>query len=224
MLRLKCPPDPNRMVSAKSVYLLYLMLKGHFNNRYDVLKYNWRMNVSDKAFEKRKDKYFFKRLSEKYNIEELVHIFVSNLVSNENAWVGEISGADALQHYRERYGKIQRINIVYEDDIKNICYLRDKLNETGSVTLKDMLSYNEKNISAIFKMVQSDLISEETFILLDSIFDIINKHDEHSKKNNLIWNDFSVRMTAYKKLLKIDRLKAKDIFIKTVKQHKEIKR
>lgn len=218
MLSVQMPPQSGRMVNAKSVYMLYLMLKHHMSGKYDVLKYNWRMSVSDKAFERRRDKYFFKKLSEKYNLKELVHIFVCNFISNEDAWVGDISGADALAHYRERIGKILRINNVYEDDIKSIIYLQKKM----GLTLNQMFEYNDKNISVIFKMVQSQLISDETFILLDSFLNIIEKHDTISEKNNLIWNEYSVKISAYKNLLCVDKVKAKQVFVENVKLLKEL--
>ena len=113
MIRLRMPGNNNRYVNGKSVYLLYLMLKQHFAGRYDVVKYNWVMRVSDKAYQKRRDKYFFEKLAEKYTLKELTLIFMSNLVANQDAWIGDISDADALVFYREYIGKLKQIKTTF---------------------------------------------------------------------------------------------------------------
>ncbi len=71
------------------------------------------------------------------------------------------------------------------------------------------------NTSYIFKLLQSNVISFETFCLLDSFLDIINKHDEQT--NDLVWEKYSTKLNAYKKILNIDSLEARKLFIETVK-------
>ncbi|QOI66456.1 DNA helicase loader [Erwinia phage FBB1] len=215
MIKIRMPPDNARYINGKSVYLLYLMLKQHFNGKYDVIKYHWTMRISDAAYNKRRDKYFFEKLSEKYMLKDLTLIFMSNLVANQDAWIGDISDADALVFYREYIGRLKRIKIQFEDDIKNIYYFSQKLGES----LSTIFEYNKKGESSyIFKLLQSNVISFETFILLDSFMDIINKHD--SQTNNLVWSNYSVKLNAYKKILNVDANEAKQLFIDVVKSCK----
>ncbi|ARW57668.1 DNA helicase loader [Kosakonia phage Kc304] len=213
MITIRMPPNGTRFINGKSVYQLYLMLKNHFNGRYDVIKYNWTMRISDAAYNKRRDKYFFEKLADKHNLKELTLIFMSNLVANQDAWIGDISDADALVFYREYIGKLKRVKTVFEDDIKNMYYFAKKV-ETKS--LNELFEYN-KNVSSsyIFKLLQSNVISFETFILLDSFLNIIDKHDELS--TDLVWSNYSVKLKAYKKILNIDALEAKKLFIQTIK-------
>lgn len=204
------------MVNGKSVYILYLMLKQHFNGKYDVIKYNWVMRVSDAAYQKRRDKYFFEKLSDKHTLKELTLVFMSNLVANQDAWIGDISDADAMSFYREYIGKLKRVKTVFEDDVKNIFYFSKKVEVK---TLNEIFDYNkEVQTSYIFKLLQSNVISFETFILLDSFLDIIDKHDQQA--TDLVWSNYSVKLNAYKKLLQVDRDEAKQLFIKTVKSCK----
>lgn len=189
------------------------MIKQHMNGKYDVVKYNWCMRVSDKAYDKRRDKYFFKKLSEKYTLKELTLIFISNLVANQDAWIGEISDADALVFYREYIGKLKLIKSNFEEDVRNIYYFSKKV-EVKS--LNELFDYNDKvNSSYIFKLLQSNIISFETFIILDSFLDLIDKHD--TATNNLVWSNYSTKLHAYRKILNVDREEAKQLFIKTVK-------
>ena len=171
------------------------------------------MRISDSAYQKRRDKYFFEKLSDKYTLKELTLIFMSNLVANQDAWIGDISDADALIFYREYIGRLKRIRQVYEDDIKNIYYFSKKV-EVKS--LQEIFEYNTKvNTSYIFKLLQSNVISFETFCLLDSFLGIIDQHDEQT--NDLVWEKYSTKLNAYKKILNIDSLEARKLFIETVK-------
>lgn len=216
MINIRMPANNNRMVNGKSVYALYLATKNHFNGRYDVVKYNWVMRVSDAAYNKRRDKYFFEKLSDKYTLKELTLIFMSNLVANQDAWIGDISDADALVFYREYIGRLKRIKQVYEDDIKNIYYFSKKVEVKA---LSEIFEYNNKvGSSYIFKLLQSNVISFETFILLDSFLSIIDKHDNQT--NDLVWSKYSTKLNAYKKILKVDAVEARKLFIETVKNCK----
>lgn len=213
MIKIRMPPNNARYVNGKSVYMLYLMLKQHFNGKYDVIKYHWTMRVSDAAFQKRRDKYFFDKLGEKYMLKELALIFMSNLVANQDAWIGDISDADALVFYREYIGRLKRMKTQFEDDIKNIYYFSKKVEVQ---TLSQIFEYNKKGDSSyIFKLLQSNIISFETFILLDSFLNIINKHDEAT--DNLVWSGYSTKLNAYKKILDVDAQAAKQVFMETIK-------
>lgn len=216
MINIRMPADSNRQIDGKSVYKLYIMLKNHFNDRYDVIKYNWQMRLSDAAYNKRRDKYFFQKLSDKYTLKELALIFISNLVANQDAWIGDISDADALVFYREYLGKLKRVKTIFEDDVKNIYYFSGKVNVES---LNEIFEYNKKiGTSYIFKLLQSNIISFETFILLDSFLDIINKHD--AATNDLVWSNYSTKLKAYKKILIVDAKIARQSFIDIIKSVK----
>lgn len=216
MIKIRMPGNNDRYINGKSVYVLYLMLKNHMNGKYDVIKYNWRMRVSDKAYQKRRDKYFFEKLAEKYKLKELTLIFLSNLVANQDAWIGEISDADALVFYREYIGRLRTIKDTFAEDIRNIYYFSKKVEVNK---LQDIFDYNSSvQSSYIFKLLQSNIISFETFILLDSFLNIIDKHDEQT--NNLVWYNYSTKLKAYRKILDVNSQEAKKLFIETVKSCK----
>lgn len=216
MIKIRMPGDNNRYINGKSVYMLYLMIKQHMNGKYDVIKYNWRMRVSDKAYQKRRDKYFFEKLAEKYTLKELTLIFMSNLVANQDAWIGDISDSDALVFYREYIGKLKQIKHTFAEDLRNMYYFSRKVEVNK---LQDLFDYNEKvQSSYIFKLLQSSIISFETFIILDSFLDIIDKHDKLT--DNIIWYNYSVKLKAYRKILDVDKDEAKKLFIETIKSCK----
>lgn len=217
LLKLRLPPRPERMISGKGVFMVYLMLKNQMQGKYDVIKYNWGIKVSDAAFNKRRDKYFFNNLSQKFNLGELVHLFTSNLVMNQNAWIGEIADADAMTFYREQKGRLLRMKDIYTEDIKSIVYFAEKVN----VPLKEIFEYNKNtSTSYVFKLLQSQLISFETFLILDSFLDIINNHDKASE--DLVWSSYSTKLNGLKKLMYINRDLAKQMFVETVKNNRSL--
>lgn len=215
MIELCLPTNNARRIDGKSVFKLYLQLKGHFNGKYDVVKYNWSMKLSDAAYQKRRDKMFFERLSSRHTLKDLCLIFISNLVANQNAWIGEISDSDALVFYREYVGRLSQVETRYIEDLKNIYYFSEKI---GIKALQEIFMYNEKiSSSYVFKLLQNDIISFETFVILDSFLDIINNMDKH---DDIVWESYSKRLSGYRKLLTVDAIKAKSVFVETIKSCK----
>ena len=77
------------------VYKIYLAVKLHFtskNRSYDFHKHNGRTTARLGTFTKRRDRYFFHKLSKLYNDRDIADYFVSNFVTNTNLWVGDIIG------------------------------------------------------------------------------------------------------------------------------------
>ncbi|MGL4523797.1 MAG: helicase loading protein [Bacilli bacterium] len=208
LIELILPPTPTMKVDGMSVYKLYLMCKGHFAGRYDCIKYNWTMRISPKAFEKRRDKYFFVRMSNKYTLGELYKIFVSNLLANADAWVGDISGADALQFYRQHMGKLDRASYIFKEDIENLVYFC----KNKSIMFKDLFDCS-KGQPIIFKMLQQEIISYETFLIIDAAGKFIDKMNE-SLRDDIVWCEYYKRIDGYRKILKINSGEAKSLFRK----------
>jgi hypothetical protein len=173
------------------------------------------MNVSDKSYASRRDKFFFEKLSQKYRLKELCLIFISNLVANENAWIGEISDSDAVEFYKLYLARLKAVKSRFADDVKNIYYFAKKVEVSA---LKEIFVYNEQvQTSYIFKLLQSGIISFETFVMLDSFMNIVDNHDQH---DNIIWSSYSTRLKAYRKLFVVDSDQCKELFMETIKSVK----
>ena len=211
LVELVMPPQPERKIDGLSVYRLYLMVKGHFNGRYDIIKYKWVMRIPTKTYEKRRDKYFFERLSEKYTLGELYRIFVANMIANPDAWVGEISGADALQFYRQHQGKLDRASYIFKEDIENLKYFCQK----KDIQFKDLFN-DSKGQPLIFKMLQQEIISYETFLLIEAAGRFIGRMNT-SLADDIVWIEYRKRIEGYQKLLTIDSAEARNILISTLK-------
>lgn len=206
--------NANSRLKPISVYKLYLVMKNHFAGKYDAIKYKWEIKVSDTTFEKRNDKHYFRKLAERFTFKEIYFIFLSNLVANPDFWVGEINDTDSIVFYRQYIGKLRRLDNIFVDDIKNLY----EFSRIKGVSLNKVFEYSTlSSTSYISKLVLSEVISYETFLILDSILDIINKHD--AVATDLVWHETSKKLNAYKKIVDINHeemLKYKSILKQTL--------
>jgi len=201
-VRFKTPfvgDEGNSHLKPIAVYKLYLVMKNHFSGRYDAIKYRWEIKITDAAFEKRKDRYFFAKLSERFTFKEIYFIFLSNMIANPDFWVGDIN-EDSIVFYRQYIGKLRRIDNIFVDDVKSLY----EFSRMKDLPLSQIFQYSLKSsTSYISKLVQSGVISYETLLILDSFLSIINKHDEIA--NDFVWHEFSKKLNAYKKIVEISQ-------------------
>lgn len=216
MIALRYPPRPDRFISAKGAFMLYLMMKQHMAGKYDIIKYSWNMKVTDAAFNKRRDKYFFDKMSDKFHLKDLTEIFLATFLENSNGWAGDLVSEDAMAAHRELLGRYIRFSEIYREDLKNLVYFSNKVN----VSIGKLLEYNEKQqTSPIFKLLQSGLIKTETFLVIDSFLGIIDKIDEKMSAD-IIWQNWHTKLVNYRKLVVINNDIAKAKFIQHVKEFK----
>ena len=217
LLNLKNPPQPGRSINGYSVFCLYLMLSRHFRGNYDVIKYNWKINATEKSYLRRKDRNFFERLSKKYNLGNLSELMISNMVANPNAWIGELSDSDALSFYRKFEGKLLKSDRIFKEDVDNLLLFC----ENKKLKFQDVLMDTSNNNPWLFRMIQQNVITYETFVMLDCLFKFISKYDT---MNNIVWStDYAFKIKAYRSLLNFDEAKIKECFINVVKENKLLK-
>ena len=73
-------------------YKAYLGLKNHFTkDNYDYHRYGGKSRASLNSFYKRRDRFFFEKLSRQKNDDEVIEFFVSNFVTcddPQSLWIG----------------------------------------------------------------------------------------------------------------------------------------
>ena len=103
------------MYGGFDVYKTYLAIKLHFqSDSYDYYKYGGKVNAKLDTFTKRKDRYFFHKLSRTYSDTDIIDYFVSNFVSNTNLWIGDIIGRSGDDNYKTWTKKIEALHYYYE--------------------------------------------------------------------------------------------------------------
>ena len=74
------------------VYKMYLALRQHFTkDSYDYFKYRGKVRASEKSFEERRDRYFFKKLATKYDGQKMLDYFVANFACDPKGYIRSFS-------------------------------------------------------------------------------------------------------------------------------------
>ena len=189
------------------VYKIYLAIKLHFtskNQSYDFHKHNGRTTAKLETFTKRRDRYFFHKLSKSYSDKSIVDYFLSNFVSNTNIWVGDIIGQTGDETYKQWSKKLEALHYYYEQDID---YIIERM-ETKDIKFNDLfLSVNGQH-PTILKMFLSKKINFETLIILDDILKFTKKLNKDITEK-VLWPKLFDRMKRYKPFLSYNITKYK---------------
>lgn len=181
----------------------YLSIKNHFTkDTYDYHKYRGKSRANLDSFYKRKDRFWFEKLSRQKEDNEIVNFFVSNFVScddPQSLWIGEIikEGEKRYQSWKE---KTKLLSDFFKEEIE--------------------LLFKEKNFDSVFsisgnrhpqllKEYLQGTLSIESMVILDSI--LRYKKDFDSKLDDPIWNSVSLKISKYSSFLHIDVFKFKKI-------------
>ena len=194
------------------IYKIYLAIKLHFtskNQSYDFHKHNGRTTARLETFTKRRDRYYFHKLSKSYNDSSIVNYFLSNFVSNTNLWVGDIIGKTGDDHYKLWSKKIEALHYYYEQDID---YILER-----KIEFDDIFTSKDGQHPPILKMFLSKRINFETFIILDDILSF-SKQLNKNISEKVLWPKLYDRMMRYKPFLKYNVTKYKVTLKKRIKE------
>ena len=178
------------------IYKVYLAVKLHFtskNQSYDFHKHGGRTTARLETFTKRRDRYFFHKLSQSYNDTNAVDYFVSNFVTNTNLWVGDIIGNSGDENYREWSKRIEALHYYYEQDID---YLIERMS-ANDMDFDDIFTVKNGQHPPILKMVLSKRISIETFVILEDLLSFSKRLNEDISET-VLWPKLYDRMVRYR--------------------------
>ncbi|NBP03866.1 MAG: hypothetical protein EBU90_27975 [Proteobacteria bacterium] len=177
------------------VYKTYLALKNHFSkSNYDYFKYAGKSRASVESFNKRKDKYWFERISRQKNDNEIKEFFVANLVEADDAssvWIGNVI-RDGDTCYKEWQKRQQSLKYLFTQE-------SEKMLSEGN--LNDILDASRQH-PPILKMFLSGKISIETFTIYDKIFLFRNNFDK--KLLDPVWELMSLKIQKYSPFIQVD--------------------
>ena len=165
------------------------------------------------TFTKRRDRYFFHKLSKLYNDRDIADYFVSNFVTNTNLWVGDIIGRLGDENFKLWQKKIEALSYYYEQDID---YIIEQMN-TKDITFDNIFISKDGQHPHILKYFLSKRINFETFIILDDILNFSRQLNK-SITEKVLWPKLYERMIRYKPFLKYNTTKYKQILKKKIKE------
>ena len=173
------------------VYLMYCAMKAHFGKTdYNFIKYGGKSRVPRNSFFKRKDRYFFVKLSKKYKTEnEIRNYFVANFMMEQRGYVANFND----ENYEKWQNKQNNFHDIFTNEIQPM--------------IQDFNSLFEIKKSEHPKLMKEYLgkrISLETLIILDELVEYSKKWNEHLK-DDILWPDLKKLMNNYKWFLTFDK-------------------
>lgn len=195
-----------------NAYKTYVALKNHFtSDSYDYFKYNGKVRVKAESFLKRKDKFFFEKIENKYK-EDLVDFFVSNLVTDQSSWVGTMVGDKAERIFSEWKKKKQSLKYSFKEDMITI---RDYMNN-NDVAFDNIFACVDEQHPIILKLLMAEEMSIESFIILDRVLNFIRYIDKFLL-DDYIWIEYNKKVRKYSPFISIDKKEChmvlKNIFV-----------
>jgi hypothetical protein len=184
-------------------YKLYLSLKNHFTkNNYDYHKYCGKTKASLESFYKRKDRFFYEKLSRQKTDKEIETFFVSNFVScsdPQSLWIGEIIRNGEEKH-KEWSKKIQSLSYLFKEEIESIF---------SGQNFDDFFKIENNRHPVLLKKHLQGSLSLETLLILEKIFGYKKHFDK--KLDDPIWQVVSMKLNKYMPFLNIDVFRYKKI-------------
>lgn len=177
-------------MSGYIAYQIYQSLKLHFTTDYDAVKYNFKTAVKQATFEKRRDRYFFEKLSRRFNREQLIDYFTANIIEKNNVWIGDMSD-DVYNAYVSRYDKL---TYMFEQDMKTLSNKGYAFNDICSST-------PDFSQSPVLEALRGGQISIESVVLLDILVNFLKSLESNLSDPLGINKDLIDLLTSYKSIM-----------------------
>lgn len=185
------------------VYKTYLAMKNHFTkSSYDYFKYCGKSRASVQSFNKRKDRYFFEKMSRQKSDEEIKAYFVANFVEctdPQRLWIGEII-SDGEKNYTSWLKRIQSLTYMFKTESEVFI---------SKESIETLFECKPNQHPDILKRYLQNAITLETMVILDNILGYVKRFDKNI--SDPIWETVSLRIKKYKPFLNIDESKCKQI-------------
>lgn len=190
------------MITGYEAFVLYQAIKLHFTtDSYDFHKYGGKSKISIDAFERRKDKYQFYKLSRRLqNKVELINFLVANFVEDDNVWVGYLLEESSETIYRQRQKVIQSLSYSFQSDCEKI--FNDVENPNA------ILQSESGDYPALLTMSLRREIQIETVCILN---DMLNFLPMWARKisDDIRWPQYRRKIVKYSPFIQYDKEKFK---------------
>lgn len=185
-------------------YRYYMAVKMHFESEsYDILKYNYKTSVNERAFWKRRDKYHFSKVANKFNdVSELISFFVANFV-NGKKWVGDmLTDETPWTEFQKRH---QSLSYTFEQDLNT-------LSEQVDESFDDLFKVtNDSPYPMVVDRYLAGDVCIETLVILYQL----TKFLDHVKvADTIVYPDVSKKVRKYATFVSPDPTKMREIVMK----------
>ena len=185
------------MTDAFDIYTMYLALKQHFTTEsYDYFKYHGRVKANKESFMRRRDRYFFHKISKK---KDPLHFLLANFVEKGDFYIGDNPDDEIYLKWK---GNQEKLTYTFKNDIDQLeSPFYDNFKTDGQHPLVLQLFYQNK-------------ISKETLIIINDIFrnEIFDYWNEVIS-DPVVWPQTYKLLTKYKPFLSYDKKKLYSVLV-----------
>ena len=180
-------------MEAIDVYLMYCAMKAHFGKTdYDFVTYKGKTRIKRDSFYKRKDRYFFVKISRKYKTQEdIKNYFVSNFIKDSKGYVSNFNDENYEEWKDKRANFYNQFTLAINPLVKNFNPIFNIKSDEHPMLLKEYLGKR---------------VSLETLIVLDDLVEF-SKTWNNKLSEDHIWQDIKNLMNNYKRFLTLDKNK-----------------
>jgi len=194
-------------MNSYEAYTLYLAIKLHFtSDSYDFYRHNAKVNSTFNTFLKRNDRFFFHKLTTKYNKEEMIEYFVCNFFHNSKTWIGNLVRADGETNYT----KWKKFNQSFTYNFRNDCLLLRNIIDADRISFDDVFRVSNGQHPRLLRLLLSEQIAVQTFIILDKILSFCKNWDKEIAET-IIWPEKSFKVAKLKPFVNFNLTKCKFI-------------
>ena len=189
------------------VYRTYLSVRNHFTrDSYDFFKFGGKTKVSSGAFDRRKDRYIFDKISKDFRDDEVPLLFVSNFVDKDKFWIGNVLSEESRNIYITWKKRIQSLSYGFKNDVELIAQeMHDR-----EIDFNGVFKIQDGQHPIILRLALANLISLESFLILNKILSFFPQFNRQIEET-IIWPDFYKKCVKYEPFMKVDTTQFKFI-------------
>ena len=195
------------MYGGFDVYKTYLGVKLHFTtDTYDYIKYGGKTNAKLDTFTKRKDRYFFHKLSKRFNERDVLDFFVSNFIIAGDKWVGDLITNESI----ENYTRYRKYNESFKYHFRDDCVRIGDDFRARNIRFDDGFCVHSGQHPRFLRLLIQRKINYQTAIYLDKHIAFIKDWDKNISEK-VVWPKISHTIARLTPFLNFNMTEAKMI-------------
>ena len=200
------------MYGGFDVFKTYLAVKSHFTSDYDYFKYGGRVTAKLESFTKRSDRYFFHKLSKRYNERDILDYFVSNFAVDSHKWIGSVINNEGA----ENFTKFRKYKDGFDYHFRNDCVaIRNDL-DSRSILFNDGFNVVSGQHPRILRLLLRKKIHLQTAIILDTTLSFSKVWDKEITEK-VVWPKIKHTLNKFRPFVMYNetqvKLIMKEIFV-----------
>ena len=199
------------MYGGFDVYKTYLAVKLHFaSDTYDYYKYDGKVNAKLDTFTKRKDRYFFHKLSTRYAEADILDFFVANFLADSKRWIGNLLANDGRDVYLDYKKRKEAFAYHFKQDCGTIASDFGRRN----ISFNDGFIPSGGQHPRILRLLIQRKISYQTAVVLDHFLGFTKNWDKEITEK-VVWPEISLKVSRVKPFVNFNATECKLIMKET---------